>query len=154
MNTRQQAEKLAHALYHCTRGSHMVYRMHHSPTGKGFDIYVSWLGQSLTADGTPVCYVEALTLGEVPYILNCIAKQANTPIYVNVTANVTPRKRTIYILSSKYARGYRISAELATALHESAIRDDELSVTNSERIAFISLSDYIDTWQYTTIAPE
>lgn len=151
MKIKTQAEKLATALYQCVRGSNIVFRMTHSPTGKGFDVYASWLGASVTSDNTPIAYIHCLSLDNVPYLLNKLAATTKTSIYMSLTANVKPSKNTVYTLATKYSRAYRISSELANSLHESAIRDDDLKVTSSSRIAYVSLSDYIDVWQYSTI---
>lgn len=151
MKIKAQAEKLANALYQCLRGSNVVFRMSHSPRGTGFDVYASWLGNSVTADNTPFIHLYDLSLDNVPDVLSALSKVTNSSIYMDMTATVKPRAKTVFMLSTKYARAYRISAELAHVLHESAIRDDQLTITYSRRIAEISFNDYIDVYQYTVI---
>lgn len=152
MKIQKQAAQLNAALNAILRGTGLAFRIHHTPRMDGFHIYAYNWGNNLMSDGSQLCYIEDLSLNNVPYILNCLCVATGESMYMQVTKHKRAGKPAYYMMDVKHASGSRrISTELANALHEAAVRDDEITVTNSTRLADVAFNDYIDRYQYTVI---
>lgn len=144
-----QANTLVHNLHALLRGSGIDVRIHRTPHNM-FCAYASRYCKPLNG-GEPVGEFEDLTLDCVPYILDSLARHTGTRIGFTVYVTARTDKPTRYYVETDSAIGQRrISAKLASSVHESAIRDDELTVTFSTRLDYVSFCEYRDVWQYMT----
>lgn len=153
-NIKTQATKLIKAFYTVTRGSNVTLCITHAHNdyGNAYDVYATWLGNDVVDKGAPLVRIYDLELGNIPDIMNAVHKATGHSIYVGMMCHVKPRKRTIYTLNTKYDGRYlRIGYDLANVLHESAVRDDEITIDNSKRLADVAFNDYIDHYTYITL---
>lgn len=150
----KQAALLAKAFYTVTRGANITLRITHAHDdyGNAYDVYATWLRNDITDNGAPLIRIYDLEIGNIPDILNALHVATGHSFYVNMTCHVRPRKRTIYTLSTKCDAKYvRIGYDLANMLHESAVRDDEITIDSSKRLADVAFNDYIDHYTYITL---
>ena len=147
-----QANKLMHNIAHVLRGTAIALRIHRAHDSDSFTVYATLYGNNVREQGAPLCTIEDLTIDNIPYILAQISEATGRRIHFYIYVTVKPHKRAIYFIEVPYCSGLRrIGADIATALHESAIRDDNLNVVYSRRTDEISFREYNEIWQYATI---
>lgn len=147
-----QASKLMHNLAATLRGTSFTVRLHHAHDNDGFIVYAALYGDNVRDKGAQLCTIPDLSLDNIPYILAQLSEATGRRINFNVYVTAKRDARTIYFIEVPNASGVRrIGKELATALHESAIRDDNISVAGSRRTSEISFCEYTEHWLYETL---
>lgn len=70
----------------------------------------------------------------------------------NRIAYESHNKRKIYFIEVPNASGLRrIRSDLAIAIHESAVRDDDVTIAYSRRTSEVSFCDYTEYYCYETL---
>lgn len=148
-----QAIKLQRALNACTRGAAVSFRITRTERMDGFYIYAAYLNANVMDNGAPLCTIDDLSIDNVPYILAQLHSMTGISIYMTVFINAKRGAKRNYCMATKFcSRVIRISEALYTALHESAIRDDEITVDSSVRTSEVSYGEYSEQWTFRTLA--
>lgn len=145
-----QARELQHALMHVLRGTAFGVQIYRAPNGTQFNICATLYREPIN-NGGPVAVLDDLSLNNVPYILAKLSEHTQRRIYFNVYVTVRPNKPPIYFIEVPASGSRRIGAQLAAALHESAVRDDDLTIVHSGRTDEVSFCDYREFYLYETL---
>ena len=146
-----QARELQHALMHVLRGTAFGVQIYRAPDGTRFNICATLYREPIN-NGGPIAILDDLTLDNVPYILAKLSEHTQRRIYFTVYVKARPNKPTIYFIEVPYASGSRrIGAQLADALHASAVRDDDITIVHSRRTDEVSFCEYREFYLYETL---
>lgn len=152
MTIKNQAKLLVKSLHTLTAGSGLVFNVNHHERGHGFRVYALSYGRNILDNGASLCEIDDLSIDNVPFILNEAHKASGVSLYFTITATADPLRKTHYCACTKFTpRVKNISAALFTSVFESAIRDDELKIVSSSRLAYVAFNDYKDQFTISTI---
>lgn len=147
-----QARELQHNLAAVLRGTAFAIRIHKTPELNAYAIYATLYRENLREDGTPLCTLSDLSVDNIPYILSQLSEATGRRINFNVYVTAKPKKRKIYFIEVPNASGLRrMRSDLAIAIHESAIRDDAVTIAYSRRTSEVSFCDYTEYYCYETL---
>lgn len=147
-----QARELQHNLAAVLRGTAFAIRIHKTPKLDAYAIYATLYREDLRKDGTPLCTLPDLSVDNIPYILAQLSESTGRRINFNIYVTAKPNNRKIYFIEVPYASGLRrIRSDLAIAIYESAVRDDDVTIAHSRRTSEVSFCEYTEYYCYETL---